>query len=234
MNTKTTTQPDVDRSRPGAGSWFAGGKPVSRLRGGRRRRIPYLVLGALLVLACASGFVVISAEFGKRLPVLALARPVTIGQMLTAQDLRQVNVAVDPDVSVVDVAQTDSLIGKRMSTNLPAGALLSAADVGGSVPADGQAIAALALKAGQFPPEISPGTHVSLVLVPNRTGAAFVDPSSLDASMAWSAVVVGVLSPPNEQSTVVSLQMAEDTARLVAAVPAGQLALVMLSSGGGR
>ncbi|MFD2415378.1 SAF domain-containing protein [Amycolatopsis pigmentata] len=208
---------------------------MSGLRGGRRRRIPYLVLGVLLVLACASGFVVISAEFGNRLPVLALTRPVTVGQMLTAQDLRQVNVAVDPDVSVVDVAQAGSLIGKRMSTSLPVGALLSAADVGGiAVPAEGQAVAALALKAGQFPPEISPGTHVSLVLVPNRTGAAFVDPPSLDASMAWSAVVVGVVSPPNEQTTVVSLQLAEDTARLVAAVPAGQLALVMLSSGGGR
>lgn len=234
MNTKTTTQPQTGH-QPAIGSWFAGGKPVSRLRGGRRRRIPYLVLGVLLVLACASGFVVISAEFGNRLPVLALARPVTVGQVLTAQDLRQVNVAVDPEVSVVDAAQADSLVGKRMSTSLPAGALLSTADVGGTaVPTEGQAIAALALKAGQFPPEISPGTHVSLVFVPRRTGVAFVDPPSLDASLAWPAVVVDVLTSPNEQATVVSVQMAEDIARQVAAVQAGQLALVMLASGGGR
>jgi hypothetical protein len=47
-------------------------------------------------------------------------------------------------------------------------------------------------------------------------------------------VVTSVASAPNEQTTVVSVQLVEGAARQVAAVPAGQLSLVMVSPGGGR
>src|SRR5207245_1857891 len=118
--------------------------------------------GALLVLACAAAFLVVSLSSGSKQSVLALAQPVSVGQVLTAQDLKQVNVAVDPGVSVVDANQAASVVGKTLSENLPAGALLTLNAVSGSgVPANGQALAALSLKAGQFPPEVSPGAHVS-------------------------------------------------------------------------
>jgi hypothetical protein len=41
-----------------------------------------------------------------------------------------------------------------------------------------------------------------------------------------------VTSAPNEQSTVVSVLLGETTARQIAAVPAGQVAIVLLSAGG--
>lgn len=237
MRSNITTQPDTARSRSASGSWVAdGNKPVTRLRGtNRRRSIPHLLLGALLVLACAGGFAVVMLNSGKREPVLALARPVSVGQVLTAQDLRQVNVAVDPGVSVVDASQAASVVGKTMSTSLPAGALLTPDAVSGTgVPAAGQAIAALSLKAGQFPSEISPGSHVSVVFVSGQTGSALASPPSPDGATVWPAVVTSVTSPPNEQTTVVSVQLSEAAARQIAAVPAGQLSLVMLSTGGGR
>ena len=238
MTTNISTQSDTDRPASSAsGSWVADGKkPTSRLRGtNRRRSVPHLLLGALLVMACAAAFVVVSLNSGDRQPALALARPVSVGQVLTAQDLRQVNVAVEPGVSVVDAGQAASVVGRTMSASLPAGALLTLESVSGAgIPTSGQAIAALSLKPGQFPPEVSPGTHVSVVFVPGQAGAAVSGPPTADATTVWPAVVTSVTSPPNEQTTVVSVQLSEAAARQVAAVPAGQLSIVMLSAGGGR
>ncbi|MBY8853919.1 hypothetical protein K7G98_39085, partial [Saccharothrix sp. MB29] len=55
-----------------------------------------------------------------------------------------------------------------------------------------------------------------------------------DTVPVWPAVVTSVTTPANEQATVVSVQLTEAAARQVAAVPAGQLSIVMLSTRGGR
>lgn len=233
MTTNITTQPDASRpTMPATGTWTTDGKkPTSRLRGTRRRRsIPHLLLGALLVLACAAASLVVSLNSGAKESVLALARPATVGQVLTAQDLKQVDVAVDPGVSVVDASRTATVVGKTFSENLPAGALLTLDAVSGSgVPANGEALAALSLKAGQFPPEVSPGAHVSVVFVPGREGAGLGSPPTPDSTTVWPAVITSVTTPPNQQVTVVSVQVTPAAARQIAAVPAGQLSLVMLA-----
>ncbi|MGH8918358.1 MAG: SAF domain-containing protein [Actinomycetes bacterium] len=240
MNTSGTPQSGTDRSSGTPSTsvpWGAGGlkrNTFSRLRATNRRSIPHLLLGALLVLVCAAGFLVIWLNTGNRQPVLALARGVPVGHVLSAQDLRQVNVAVDPGVSVVDANQAASVVGKTMSTSLPAGSLLTPEAIGGLLlPDPGQAIAALALKAGQFPPEISPGSHVLVVFAPGQMGAASMSPRPVDASWVWPAVVTSVSAPANEQTTVVSVELSEPAARQVAAVPSGQLSMVMLATAGG-
>jgi hypothetical protein len=237
VSTNITTRPDTNRPLGSTGDpWVSDGKksPASRLRGGgRRRSVPHLLLGALLVLVCAAVFLVVSLNSGNREPVLALAQSVTVGQVLTAQDLKQVNVAVDPGVSVVDASQAASVVGRTMSTSLSAGALLTPDAVGvGGFPAAGQALAALSLKSGQFPPEVAPGSHVSVVFVPGQAGAAVASPPAPDQSTVWPAVVTSVTTPPNQQITVLSVQLGEAAARQVAAVPAGQLSVVMVSGGG--
>lgn len=236
MTTTSTTQPDTNRPTTSAtGTWTTHGKkPTSRLRGTRRRRsIPHLLLGALLVLACAAAFLVVSLNSGTKHSVLALAQPVSVGQVLSTQDLKQVNVAVGPGVSVVDASQAASVVGKTMSENLPAGALLTLDAVSGSgMPSTGQALAALSLKAGQFPPEVSPGAHVSVVFVPGQAGAGLTDPPTQDSTTVWPAVVTSVSMPPNQQITVASVEVTPVAARQIAAVPAGQLAVVMLPGGG--
>ncbi|MCC8245037.1 SAF domain-containing protein [Saccharothrix luteola] len=237
MTTNTTNRPVADHSAgPADGLWVGDGTRPSAFRlraGGRRRSVPYLLLGVLLVLACAGGFVLVSISSGDRQAVLALARDMSVGRVLTAQDLRQVNVAVDPGVAVVGADRVAAVVGRPMATSLSAGALLTPDSVGGAVlPTAGQAIAALALKPGQFPPEIVAGTPVSVVFVSGQAGTA--SSPSTDGGTVWPAVVTGVTTPVNEQTTVVSVQLAEAAARQVAAVPAGQLSVVMLSSGGGR
>ena len=235
MNT-TTTVPETSRPLGSTGGpWVSDGKkpPASRLRGGRRRSVPHLLLGALLVVVCAGVFLLVSLNSDQRQPVLALAQSVSVGQVLTAQDLKQVNIDVDPGVSIVDASQAATVVGKTMSTSLSAGTLLTPDAVGGSgIPAAGQALAALSLKSGQFPPEVAPGSHVSVVFVPGQDGAAVASPPSPDQSTIWPAVVTSVTSPPDQQVTVVSVQLSESAAQQVAAVPAGQLSVVMVSGGG--
>lgn len=236
MTTTSTTQPDTNRPTTSVtGTWTTDGrKPASRLRGRTRRRsVPHLLLGALLVLACAAAFLVVSLHSGNRHSVLALAQPVSVGQVLSAQDLKQANVAVGPGVSVVDAGRVASVVGKTMSESLPAGALLTLDAVSGTgMPSIGQALAALSLKTGQFPPELSPGAHVSVVFVPGQAGAGLANPPTPDSTTVWPAVVTSVTTPPNQQITVVSVQVTPVAARQIAAVPAGQLAVVMLPGGG--
>ncbi|HEX8868599.1 MAG TPA: SAF domain-containing protein, partial [Lentzea sp.] len=165
-------------------------------------------------------------------PVLALAQPVAVGHVLTAQDLRQVNVAADPEIRVVHPGQADDLIGKTMAVSLSAGALLTPDSVGpAAIPVAGQALASLALKAGQFPTEVTTGARVSVVYVPATAGGPVTPPAS-DAGTVWPGVVTSVTASSTEQVTVVSVQLAEAAARQVAAVPVGQLSLVFLAGGG--
>lgn len=235
MSANTTASPDADRFAATTGDpWISDGKKpsVSRLRAATRgRSLPHLLLGMLLVLACAGGFVLTSSTFDGRRAVLALARDVSVGQVLTAQDLRQVDVAVDAGVAMVGAHEASTVVGRPMATSLSTGSLLTPNSIGAAaVPPRGQAIAALALKPGQFPPEVAAGARVSLVFAPGTTGAAVSPPS--DGGSAWPAVVAGVTNPPNEQTTVVSVQLTEAAARQVAAVAAGQLSVVLLPAGG--
>jgi hypothetical protein len=238
--TNVTAQQDTGRpstSSSANGAWIADGKKLaSRLRGSNRRRsVPHLLLGVLLVLACAVVFLLVSLNSENGQPVLALARPMSVGQVLTAQDLKQVNIAVGVGVSVVDASQAASVVGGTMSTSLPEGALLTPDSVNGTaLLTAGQAIAALAVNAGQFPPEISPGAHVSVVFALGQAGAGVNSPPTLDSTAVWPAVVTSVTTPPTEQTTVVSVQLSEAAARQVAAVPEGQLSIVMVTAGGGR
>jgi len=153
-----------------------------------------------------------------------------VGHGLTAADLRQVEVVVGSDVRVVDAAEAATVLGKAMSTSLPAGALLTPEVMGAApVPIVGQGIAALSLTAGRFPPEIGPGARVSVIVAVGQPGGPVIRPS--DPPSVWEAVVTGVRSPANEQITVVSVELVEAAARQVAAAPAGQVSLVLLSAG---
>lgn len=182
-------------------------------------RIPHLLLGIILVSACGGGFVLMSLRSDHRQPVLALARPVSIGHRLVAEDLRRVDIATDVGVPVVHAEAASTLVGHTMSTNLPSGTLLTPETVKDIPVPPGQAIAALALGPGQFPTEISPGTHVMVIRLAGDNAAP---------SDAWPAVVINTAVSANDQKTVASVQLPETAARQVAAIPAGQVSLIMM------
>ena len=210
--------------------------PGSRLTGAprRRRRPAYLLLGVVLVVGCAAAGLVAGTRIGQRQSVLVLARPVTVGQVLAAADLRSARVSAD-GLDSVPVGAEGSVVGRPVAYSLPAGTLVSRALVGAAqVPPMGKAIGAVALKDGQFPTGLTAGSRVAVVVAPSTTAAAPVPTSSgADETPSWAATVVAVHPEgASEQTTVVSLLMAEADARALAAAPAGQVGLVTINGAG--
>ena len=98
----------------------AGSRPAApgpRRAGGRRVRPVAGVL--LLVAVCALVLAGARVRAGSREPVLALARPVAAGQVITASDLRVVDVSVAGPVSVVPAWQRDRVAGRSATASLP-------------------------------------------------------------------------------------------------------------------
>ncbi|GHE44019.1 hypothetical protein GCM10018785_12000 [Streptomyces longispororuber] len=63
--------------------------------------MPYLLLGVLLVLGCATGGVLLTLKLGDRVTVLVLKRPVSVGQELRVSDLREASIARNSGIDVV-------------------------------------------------------------------------------------------------------------------------------------
>jgi hypothetical protein len=198
----------------------------------RRRNVPYLLVGVLLVVVCAGAAVVAARALGGRTSVLALARPVAAGQVLTVGDVRAVEMASGSGVDLVPAGSAPSVAGRTVAFSLPAGMLLTWADLGpAQVPAAGQAVAAVGVKPGQFPPDVQPGARVA-VLVSAGTDSGAGAGAGPAAGTSWTGVVVGVAGGGGDQTTVVSVRMSEADARAVAAAPAGRLTVVVLGGGG--
>ena len=233
--TAGSTGTDTTTQKPASANAWASrdGKSPSRLSGGNRRRsVPYLLLGVLLVVVCAAGGVFAGMQLGDRESVLALACPVAVGQILTPQDLKQVSLAADSGMDVIQASAVSTVVGQPVAFGLPAGSLVTRSVLGApQIPAQGKAIAAVVLKPGQFPPDLSPGTTVAVLAGPGQSTTTGTATGSGQTS-SWTAVVTGIAARENEQTTVVSLQLSESDARALASSPAGQLSLVAIAGGG--
>lgn len=196
-------------------------RSTSRTPGRKRRSIPHLILGAVLVVACAAGGVVAAQQLGDRQEVIALARPVEVGHVILEQDLVRVSLAVDGALKAVPASAASSVIGRPAAYSLPVGILLTD-DVMGPprLPAEGRAIAALGLKPGQFPPELSAGSNVVVLASAPNEGSS---------TSSWRAVVVAV--DRTDQAPVISVELPELDARALSSMPADKIAVLMV---GGR
>ena len=132
----------------------------------RRRRWSRVTAGVATVLVCLFGFLAAaSAVLGAHaVQVLAVARPVPAGAALTAADLTVV--AMHPAAGVATMAAGDQaqVTGRTTAVPLTAGTLLSPADLGPpQYPPAGEAIVALPLSAGAFPPQMQAGARVGVM-----------------------------------------------------------------------
>lgn len=193
----------------------------------RRRSLPWITVGVLLVVGCGLGFAVTLAHASDRRPVLVVARPVAAGATLTASDLRVADVAADPGVQVLPAAAEASLLGQPAAVPLVPGAVLTAGQVGTAAASPpGQAVLGVAVKAGQYPPQVAAGQHVLLL----DTGAQ--GDSSPAGSVLGSAVVTAVSAATDGSATVVTVQVDESLAAQVAALSAaGHLSLALVGGG---
>ena len=185
------------------------------------------VAGVLLLVAvCALVLAEGRVRAGSREPVLALARPVAAGQVITASDLRVVSISTAGPVSVVPAWRQDRVAGRTATASLPAGSLLAAADVGAASPRRGRAWLGVALTPGRYPPGLSPGQHVGVLTAP--AGHA-------PARVAGYAVVLSVTAAPAPgaaRETVAVLDLPRDAVpRVAAASAAGRVSLAVIPAG---
>ncbi|MEU0924578.1 SAF domain-containing protein [Streptomyces malaysiensis] len=189
----------------------------------------YLPLGALLVLGCSAGGVVVALNLGHRQAVLALAHPVTVGQTLMERDLREVSLARGSGLAAISAGAIDQVVGRPVAYSIPEGTLLTESVLGEPrIPPRGKAVVAVGLKEGRFPPGLERGSRVAVVKVPTPEGGA-TEPQLPDpSSPVWYATVVAAWGKERGQTAVVSLQLDEDEAREVAASPSDSISVMLV------
>lgn len=199
----------------------------------RRRQVPWIVAGVVLVVGCALAFGLASLRLSGGEEVLAVAQPVPAGAVLAASDLRLVRVSPAAGLQPVVAGAESSVLGRPAAVALVPGTLLTSADLGSPPAGAGTAdVVALALKAGAFPPSLGPGDSVAVVPVATSTSAAGAPLTGNLSPIA--AVVVGVQAAPQGSSAdeVVTLSLDAADATTVARLgAAGQAVLVQLPAG---
>lgn len=203
----------------------------------RRRVLPYVSLGAVLVVGSVVVFALAAARLGERVAVLAVARPVAVGEVIEAGDVREVSVAADAELGLVPAAEARQVVGRTAAVTLVPGMLVVRSLVGGEAgfPPPGQVVASLALKPGQFPEGLPVGASV-LVFVraevtagtgPSAAPAPGTDGSTAPAGQPVAATVVGVSPAADGQGgAVVTVLLPSAAGSWLAAAPADGVVLM--------
>ncbi len=180
-----------------------------------------VVLGALLFLA-------LYTSVDKRQSVLAVARPVAAGEVITAADLRVVKVSRTAGIAPLAASQGSRVVGKVAAVGLVPGSLLVDSQLGSSPSLQpGQAVVGVALKAGQSPASLRAGTRVEVVDAVKSSG----DDHPRATVLSPSAIVSSVGRPDNSSNatTVVSLTLpATDAPAVSASAIDGRISLIVL------
>lgn len=209
--------------------------PAPRRR--RRRANPLVVGGVLAAAVAALGFAALYTSAADTVAALAVARPVAAGHALADADLREVDVKAGPGVALVPAARRGALIGRRPAVPLVAGALLSEAQLAPERALEpGTVVAAVALKAGQYPPGLVAGDRVDVVVTGAAVALAGGTPPSAGvggAVLARGARVAALAAATGAGGQAVVVSLVVDDAvgpDLVGAASAGQVGLLLAPS----
>ncbi|MFC9736602.1 SAF domain-containing protein [Streptomyces noursei] len=147
---------------------------------------------------------------GERDRVLALAHDVPVGQVLKPADLRAVEVAAD--AGVVPAANRGTVLGRRATVPLVAGALLAPGQVGtrAGFPPRGSSQVALAVEQGGAPPDLSQGERVAVLPGPADGGEARGDEEAPTSGVMGT--VTGVRAPESAGGPRVITMLVETAA----------------------
>lgn len=191
----------------------------------RPRRPGLAAAGVLLVIVCGATGAAVATAGDNQTRVLALARDVQAGQVLTAEDLRVARIS-GSGVSALSAAGASSLVGQTVTATLPAGTLLNPSMVSVTpLPASGLVVVALAVKPGGAPAQAVPGRDVSIIRV---TTAA--DPKdSQPVVLVPKARLVSTRTDSSSGVQILSVQIPSASAVMVAqASAAGAVAVTLL------
>jgi hypothetical protein len=217
------------------------------------------VASLVVVAASIAAFASLYSSAGRKTAVIVVQQGLLQGQEITSAQLAEADVSVSSGVDVIPVADAHSLVGKRAAIAVPAGSLLTSADLT-SAPtlASGSSVVGLALKDGQFPASglvtgdqvmivqtATPGSPLSAPISGSTTSSS--GPGSATGATVFSGSGTGVLvaqatvfsaSAPSANSSggfslLVSVEVRSVVAPDVAtASSAGQVSVVLLAPSG--
>lgn len=159
--------------------------PVGR----RDRRTLLLVASVALVGASIAGFASVYSAADRKTPAVVLVRAVDQGQRISSADIGEAEVAVSPGVDYIPLSQVAIVAGKRAVAAMPAGSLVTPADLTGAPAiADGDAVVGVALKDGTYPASgLSPGDRVLVVQTAAPGTPVAAPPGDTSAASAASS-----------------------------------------------
>lgn len=207
-----------------------------------RRRNTSAALAAVLCIAggALAGVITFKAGSGRQ-SVLAASQNLSAGHILTASDLRVVDVSTDGGLNLVLSGAEASILGRPVAVAVASGAPVVQSDLGSPAAAGpGQAVVGVLCKAGQFPPSLAPGDTVEIIDTGAGAATGTSGPTSASAASSapvglLTATVLGVDAPTDTATVgmVVSLRVSTADAPSVArAAAAGRISLVLISPGG--
>jgi hypothetical protein len=177
-------------------------------------------LGVALVLGGALVFALVTMHTASGDEVLTVTRPLPAGSVLSASDLGTVRLSGATSLSPIPAADEAAVIGHSVAVPVVGGGLLAEADLGSSSSlTSGTEEVALALHAGQYPPDLTAGAKVDVVPVPASSGlapssgitlptsdiAATVSAVGLPPSGSTANVIVSLVVPSGDANGVLAL-----------------------------
>lgn len=223
----------ADRQRSRAGRRAASPTPAGQIAPPRQRRPALAALALLLIVGGALVAGLLAVRMDSRVPVLAAARDIEPGAMITEDDLQVTRVASE-GLGLIPEDYADEVIGSYATTRIGANTLLDENIVSSEDPIpDGRAVVSVPLD-----PKLAPASTVQsgdLVQVVRATSAT----SSGDkAEVLGTAYVLEVTEPKTDElgggteaATASLLVLAEAALAVIDAASADEAGLAILDSG---
>jgi len=203
-----------------------------------KRRNAFALAIVVLILAVGGAVALVNAVRATT-SVLIVARTITQGHVITAEDLRSTTLNADAKIPTILASAKASTVGRKVTTALPAGSILSPDELTDTVtPASGQAVVGVTVTPAQMPSEqLVPGDKIRVVDTPGDNGAANTptttgsgssSPAAAGTPAASAATVIGTrtLTETGQVSVDVLVNTA-DAASLAARVSTKHVAIVL-------
>ena len=189
---------------------------------------------ALAALGALAAALLVTAT-GHREPVLAAARNIPAGSVITAADLTVASVS-GSGITTIPARQETQVTGRTAAVGLRSGSLLVPADLtSATVPGPGQQLVPVPLKSSEMPASgLSPGDQVIVIATPGAGGQAAADSTTPGPLSGGVPATVFQVSAPGENGdvTVDLLVTPPDGPAVAAQASTGQIAVIVTRRAG--
>ncbi|MBS2966537.1 hypothetical protein KGA66_26090 [Actinocrinis puniceicyclus] len=189
-------------------------------------RARYLVAAAIAGIGALTVPVLVHTLASPRQEVLKAARDLSAGHVITKGDLGSAP-GDGSSGSIVPASRAAALIGQRLRVEVPSGALLAPGDLG-SYPPAGTTLVPVAVKAGQYAPNLEAGDQVAVFPTAGVNGTS-TQPA---AHAAATGRVVQIQAQSDSANGTVVVLLATSTSQAPVIAQAPSVVLVTLDGEG--